>query len=306
MKCIDELKKYNIKDISLKTRITQGRIKLIIDCDFENIDKVRAKGFVKILSREYNIDFSEWIEAFDAYYAKKEIELKQEQEENTQEKEDNKPKITFVDTTMRDNMYVRLFIILVILLVLFVIYFIYNNFIATDSKATSETTDKVVAEAHGNLENKDSSNTLELEIPQNHNATKISSNDIAPEVKVKDDKTNDQGQVEQTEIVEIPSIDSETRIPTLTITPKSPLWIGIIDLDTYQKKQLSASNPYEIKLDKNKLIRTGHGYFDIVAPQGFSKKYVGGNNKYFIYTQKNGLKELNKQEFLEFNRGEEW
>lgn len=91
----------------------------------------------------------------------------------------------------------------------------------------------------------------------------------------------------------------------LKIIPKEPLWLGIIDVESGSKKQLSLISEYVIVLDSPKLIRTGHSYFSI-SINGEFREFIGGDNKYFSYTIENGFSEISKSEFLALNKGLEW
>lgn len=300
MKCIDKLKKIDIKDINTKTKISTQKLQFIIDCDFNMLDKARAKGFIHILSREYKIDFTEWLEAYDAFCANQNEQLQNNNSE-AKDKKDVEVNVAFVDSTTKDKTYMGLLLVSCILVFSFIAYFIYKNVVMGSIKQSEDIQIQLESnesEIQSPIKEENKEETKEESSLDNIDVDSIDTNSEALESK--DDSNENQAILKDST-----PIDINTTL-SVTIDPKAPLWIGIIDLNTYQKKQLSISSSYSLNLDKNLLIRTGHGYFDIDLPNQFSKKYVGGNNKYFIYTNEDGLREIKKEEFLEFNRGDEW
>ena len=316
MKCIEELKQINIKDINVKTKISTQKLQYIIDCDFGRIDKARAKGFIHILNREYKIDFSEWLEAYDAFCALESEELQNNNPEN-KDKKDVEVNVAFVDSTTKDRTYMGLFLASCILALSFISYFIYKNVVLDSINEVASTTTPTTSILNENLP-QSSESTLSLNVDSNIENKEMNEKDenvdnrkdsvesIDPLISTPSSIESNSVESTSIESPSPPLKDNANNDISVTISPKAPLWIGIIDLNTYQKKQLSISSNYSLNLDKNLLIRTGHGYFDINIPNQFSKKYVGGNNKYFVYTIKEGLREIKKEEFLEFNRGDEW
>lgn len=327
MECIKELKKIGIQEINAKTKIATKRLDDIFECRFDEIDRTRVKGFIYILQREYKIDMSEWLEKYDEYHREKENEYIQDA--NSKDSKSDNVNISFVDTTIKDKTYVRLVVLFMILFILFIIYFIYNNMIK-DNKISVVNMADLDKNAVVNMNSIDSmyysdvldSNNTSLEYTRNDEHSNLSSLDdelenndslqITPSNTEGLNNKNSKQVINNTEsIVDNNSLSSSNNttsifyVDEITITPKSPLWVGIIDLQTYRKKQISISDSFKIELDASKIIRTGHGYFDIKA-QNFNHKYIGGDSKYFIYTIENGLKEISKDEFLAFNRGKEW
>lgn len=312
MECIEKLKKIGIQEINSKTKIATKRLDDIFECRFDEIDRIRVKGFLYILQREYKVDMSEWLEQYDAYHKEQE-ELNKENEEAEDTRPDNL-NISFVDTTMKDKTYTRLVTIFAILLSLFVIYFIYNNVFddnadnqkIVEEKIDDDTKNDMISPINSDIVDSNATMVTDEIVSSNATIANNESNDITKEQNP-DDKSNDTIQ-DSTDNNASAILKNNTDIfgeEEMTIIPKSPLWVGIIDLQTYKKKQISISESFIIKLDDSKIIRTGHGYFDVKSPQ-LNKEYIGGDSKYFIYTRENGLKEIPKAEFLQFNRGQEW
>lgn len=323
MDCIEQLKKIGIKEINAQTKIAAKRLEDIFEYRFDELDRTRAKGFINILQREYKIDMSEWLQKYDEYQAQEEISKMQENPQDHMEK--NNINVTFVDTTIRDKKYLGLFVAVIVLLVLFIIYFIYNN-VFNDKEEVVENTqvesiqslsdmqppittiqeskEEFKEETQGETQEEISTNTNNAESLE---STKESNTNLDSNIK---DNTQDNIVDSNTTIQQNSTLFNQiapnVTTDELIITPKSPLWVGIIDLQTHKKKQVSIANKWHMKLDDSVIIRTGHGYFDIDAPNNFDKQYIGGDNKYFLWTKESGFKEISKNDFLSFNRGEEW
>lgn len=347
MECIEFLKKLDIKEVSLKTRITQDKLKSIIECEFDNFDKIKAKGFSQIIQREFKIDMQEWLKAYEEHHRKQEA-IEAINNIGNKEIEDDvydnitSEKIYIAVEGKKDRSYLKLFAFLAILVLAFVVYFIYNNVFSTKDLSTTNTsnTNNMQDFKENNAVTEENTQDLQsLEISQEsiqNNATiPNQTDDILESDALKQEQNINQNLNEvEFNIVEsnadqssaskpnttessttqsnsIESKESNSQelvlnISEITFIPKEPLWIGVIDLQTYKKKQLSTSSRYNIKLDNNKLIRTGHSHFSLTSPNGFSKNYIGGDNKYFLYTNEDGFKEIDKAKFLSLNKGEEW
>lgn len=329
MKCIDELKKIGIDKISAKTRITQEKVQDIIDFKFDAFNKTRALGFTQIITRDFGVDLSEW---FDAYNEHCNANTEQKAENSSNEDNIN----IAVDSDKKDKSYVVLALFLIVLVVLFMGFFVYNNFISTNdlpstknanqSKMTplqeiqrqsgaqtsadlTQTTS--TTEAQNNAQ-ESRANQSDIDLAQN-NANPDNANVTNPNSAIVANQTPANPSESQTATTSAPisttapiSNNVATQIEELTIMPNEPLWVGVIDLKTRRKKQISIDSQYSLPLDGDKIIRTGHSYFSISSGTNFAKQYIGGDNKYFLYRVDGGLREINKAEFLELNKGEEW
>ena len=219
-------------------------------------------------------------------------------------------------------------------------FFIYNNFLSVDSSKGTKNANKsnathlqeiqrqnkvdlVVKDSVQNTidsanQNIDSGIDSSANQSTNLNETKNSPNNSVnsnanPSVNLTVDSANNgnsQGALATNIVDSLPANATQSYIAThreeLTIMPNEPLWVGIINLKTYRKKQLSIDAQYSLPLDGDKLVRTGHSNFSVSSGANFAKQYIGGDNKYFLYRVDGGLREISKAEFLELNKGQEW
>ncbi len=322
MKCIDELQKIGIDKVSAKTRITQDKLQNIIDFKYDAFDKTRARGFVQIIEREFGIDLSEWFAAYNDYHSAP-TEQTEEISESAVEiaRQINIP----IESDKKDKSYIVLIVLLIVLVVLFMSFFIYNNFLSpsTSAKSTSQSTLTPLQEIQQNKNDlareeaqnvvdlsADSANPSENSADSNQNAQDLAKADSNAEnvANLSTDSANPSANQSTMNPNANPSTSQTiaTQTEELIITPNEPLWVGIIDLKSRRKKQLSIDARHSITLDGDKIIRTGHSYFSVSSGTNFAKQYIGGDNKYFLYKMEGGLSEISKAEFLELNKGEEW
>lgn len=58
---LNKLKAIGIKELSKSTKLSSNKIEDVLEKRYDQIDKVRAKGFIAILEREYGVDLRDWI-----------------------------------------------------------------------------------------------------------------------------------------------------------------------------------------------------------------------------------------------------
>jgi len=62
------LDKHSIKEISVKTNISASNLQILLDNEFNRLQKVKTLGFISILEREYSLDLTELKEEALAFY----------------------------------------------------------------------------------------------------------------------------------------------------------------------------------------------------------------------------------------------
>ena len=91
---------------------------------------------------------------------------------------------------------------------------------------------------------------------------------------------------------------------SLSIIPRTKVWVGIIDLDTGKKRQKVISEPLELNASKNYLLTFGHGYINMEV-DGNKTTFKDPQSIKFLY--KDGtLKKIGITEFKEYNKGKLW
>ena len=327
MKCINELKKIGFEKIASKTRITQDKVQNILNLNYGAFNKAHARGFKQIIEREFGVDLSEWMEAFDAFHSAPAELLEQNDEKNIN---------IIVEGGKKDKSMRVLIALLAVLVVFFISFFAYNNFIKnakdgvessefTESNAESgvesgsesgEFADSAGADsadlAKDSADSTDSTNADSKKSTQNTikidtDSAKADSTkaDSAKDSTKADSAKTDSTKADSTNATNIANIATAQNLAQITISANEPLWVGIIDLDSHKKQQFSIAKNRTISLDGDKIIRTGHSFFGITAPN-LNKQFLGGNHTYFLYTSEKGVREISHDEFLGLNGGVEW
>lgn len=124
------------------------------------------------------------------------------------------------------------------------------------------------------------------------------------------DENFTQQSVDETKAVATNESESNTSssqtaiLPKITIIPKQRLWIGIIYLDNYQKKQLLTSQPVELNTSRDQLIITGHGKLQIDT-NGEIQDFNSKKKLRFLY-RAGILEVIDKEAVKHYNRGKDW
>ena len=110
---------------------------------------------------------------------------------------------------------------------------------------------------------------------------------------------------EETAVEEASQVDEgEVIPPSLSIVPKSKLWMGFIDLETFERTQELTSEPIVLDTNRSWLMIFGHGHFKVEQGEE-ALDFSSDNRLRFIY--ENGvLREISRVEFKERNRGQNW
>lgn len=93
-------------------------------------------------------------------------------------------------------------------------------------------------------------------------------------------------------------------LEAIKITPRKKVWLGYIDLDTYQKVQTTTAESIELDPNKRWLILFGHGMVDL--SQGDELHNFASAKRLFILYEDGVIKEIGKNEYKTLNRGKMW
>ncbi|MDF1882270.1 hypothetical protein JHD50_13330 [Sulfurimonas sp. MAG313] len=88
------------------------------------------------------------------------------------------------------------------------------------------------------------------------------------------------------------------------IKPRSKLWIGIVDLETFKRSQKMSAKSFELDPDKEWLLVMGHGYVNFEV-NGLEQNFKDKNKVWFSY-ENAILTKLTRSEFTKKNRGKAW
>ena len=341
MNDISLLKELGLSEVARKTHIEIEYLGYIADKNFEKLARFNVKGFVKILERELDIDFTSWMREYEAFIAEHESELKHKTITIS-------PKIPAYTASEKSSYGGMLGGIITICAIGALIYFFepqkyigdLSSFFEDKNKSVTYSDTNVVQQATKNLDSiKDANITISVSSApkQEDEINKIeesASNFAAaqveqplPEFNVTvststQSKPAEQNVSQNLQSEQVSNLTDENASVAVQVTPKSgdvyqlnglseikvvprrKVWLGVINLDDNKKKSQNASNAVSIEIGKKQLIVTGHGEINLeIGDQNI--KFSGDNPKRFL-VEKDKVTPLTYDEFVALNKGKSW
>ncbi len=262
---IQKLHDIGAQKIFEQTHIAKKFVEDILNENFTTMNKIQFTGFVSILEREYSVDLQSLRDKYNEAL-------------NIAAGMDNEPFVVSAQETPETSKNKSYYIIGALVAAAIVLSLISssepseNTEVVKESVAVSE---EVVLE----------SATIE--------EAKVNLNHLGNTTVVKLQKE------------EVPEVVIEPlHLGKFEIIPRSKLWIGIVDMETYARTQKLGSVPFELASDKNWLLVMGHGYVNFEV-NGEELKYKDEDKVWFSY-ENGSLTKLTRSEFKEKNRGKAW
>lgn len=72
---LEKLRDKEVEEISRETQLAVIKIEQILNHEYDKFDRLHAKGFIRILEQYYDLDLSDWLEAYDDYHLPPEPEV---------------------------------------------------------------------------------------------------------------------------------------------------------------------------------------------------------------------------------------
>lgn len=314
------IEKEGLEGVSEKTNISIFNLNKLVNEDFEELNRVKALGFLHILKREYEIDTSGLEQSIKSYFDK--------QTEGSEEfATTNKNRNSTIPKGLEKWIFGAILI--------GAIWYLYSS--GKLKELTGGSSDDINISLLNSDINKSEPNIDEeklkksIVIKRDKNETKIEINTsiesnrtdinrsnkfrIVADIPDKNHSIKDSNRtifIDKDAGVEEPAINTptpdknSTEIKSILINPtRGLLWYGLIDLDTKKKKNFTTrkSKSFELNGDRWLLI-TGHGFFDIVSDQ--KTVSLGDRKKHYFYIDGKEIKELTKKEFKKLNHGRIW
>lgn len=304
MNNMNALVEIGLQEVSKRTHIEVKTLQYMVDKEFDKLGRINALGFLKIISREYNLDLSEWQTEFEDYMGTKKINSENSKTDNM-----------FLRDTPSKPISKWIYIVIIILLIggsawyfnasEYVESFIESQVKNEEFKRNSPyTTSPIVEEVEEVLASMPEETNLldvDLDIPAVEEGEIILESfeanstltDVLESEKIEQEVEKD----------EVPALEA-LEIKEGTILPNVKIWVGAIYLDTKKRASFLTDEPIVLDLTKDQIITTGHGNFSLVVG-GEKYSFVQELPKRFHWT--NGeMREINLQEFIDLNGGSAW
>ncbi|ECK7977079.1 TPA: hypothetical protein RZI98_001616 [Campylobacter coli] len=310
-----KIEDLNLKEVAARTKIELEFLEALVKKDFATLNRFNVRGFVKILSREYELDFTDFNEEFETYL-----------NENNLNDTTTKPKMITpkLDAYSQKSTSFVSFIIIVIIIALIgfgIYYFDYiKSFFQKDQNNSSAAVVDIIGKAQSNLkalennvvvidnqaeENETEANLTQIQNTELNNTKEeikqistIPNNTNANEENL---STNDSLATTNQEVAEVSkALNKEAHFKA-----SGKIWIGLIDLSNYRKTSLVKENDFNLSLEVNRLVLTGAAALSVFDENGKEQKFPAGNSKRFLI--KDGkITSISAAEFMKLNKGKEW
>lgn len=298
-KDIKILEKIGLQEVCRKTHIEVKQLEYMINNQFDKLNKINTLGFVKILSREYKLDLSDWLEGFYDYWA-----------DHKAEEESKKNKI-FIRANS-DRSYKKLawfFLLMMFIAGLFAVVSIFKIDIDLESlleKTKFETqiagyqSAPVVQEAAKSLGVKVEERVIETNGTNTTVEAVIVNIDDNATQRIESNESNSSFNKVEEKNATISTISKNKAM----ILPKRKIWVGSISLDNFSRQITSDDKNLTIDLTKKQLIKTGNGYF-ILSYDGTDEDFTEQGSTRFL-VENGTIKKISEESFIALNKGKNW
>ncbi|EAJ3597644.1 helix-turn-helix domain-containing protein [Campylobacter coli] len=310
-----KIEDLNLKEVAARTKIELEFLEALVKKDFATLNRFNVRGFVKILSREYELDFTDFNEEFETYL-----------NENNLNDTTTKPKMITpkLDAYSQKSTSFVSFIIIVIIIALIgfgIYYFDYiKSFFQKDQNNSSAAVVDIIGKAQSNLkalennvvvidnqaeENETEANLTQIQNTEFNNTKEeikqISTTPNNTNANEENLSTNDSLATTNQEVAEVSkALNKEAHFKA-----SGKIWIGLIDLSNYRKTSLVKENDFNLSLEVNRLVLTGAAALSVFDENGKEQKFPAGNSKRFLI--KDGkITSISAAEFMKLNKGKEW
>ncbi|EAK7474076.1 hypothetical protein KU815_000389 [Campylobacter coli] len=310
-----KIEDLNLKEVAARTKIELDFLEALVKKDFATLNRFNVRGFVKILSREYELDFTDFNEEFETYL-----------NENNLNDTTTKPKMITpkLDAYSQKSTSFVSFIIIVIIIALIgfgIYYFDYiKSFFQKDQNNSSAAVVDIIGKAQSNLkalennvvvidnqaeENETEANLTQIQNTELNNTKEeikqISTTPNNTNANEENLSTNDSLATTNQEVAEVSkALNKEAHFKA-----SGKIWIGLIDLSNYRKTGLVKENDFNLSLEANRLVLTGAAALSVFDENGKEQKFPAGNSKRFLI--KDGrITSISAAEFMKLNKGKEW
>ncbi|EAH4946519.1 TPA: hypothetical protein SCU98_001512 [Campylobacter jejuni] len=307
-----KIQELNLKEVATKTQIELDFLEALVEKNFAVLSRFNVKGFVKILSREYELDFSDFNEEYEAYL----------NENNPTPQTKSKMITPKLDAYSQKSSNTWPFLIVLIVLVIIgsgIYYFdTLKTFFKDEQNNTSATVIDIIGQAQENLKFLDENsvvvidnnkaqetNQTESVLPSQNISLQENDKNISIENNISENNTTLLDEEKNTQIQEDTNAPKTDSLKEAHFKTSSKIWIGLIDLKNLKKTSFVKEKDFNISLDKDQLILTGAAALTMFNQENKEQKFPAGISKRFLI--KDGkITSISPAEFAKLNKGKEW
>ncbi|EOI6114873.1 hypothetical protein ACMU15_001483 [Campylobacter jejuni] len=307
-----KIQELNLKEVAAKTQIELDFLEALVEKNFAVLSRFNVKGFVKILSREYELDFSDFNEEYEAYL----------NENNPTPQTKSKMITSKLDAYSQKSSNAWPFLIVLIVLVIIgsgIYYFdTLKTFFKDEQNNTSATVIDIIGQAQENLKSLGGNNVVVIDnnkaqetnqtesvLPSQNISLQENDKNISIENNISENNTTLLDEEKNTQIQEDTNTPKTDSLKEAHFKTSTKIWIGLIDLKSLKKTSFVKEKDFNISLDKDQLILTGAAALTMFDQENKEQKFPAGISKRFLI--KDGkITSISAAEFVKLNKGKEW
>lgn len=292
---IAKLLDFDIKEVERQTKIPLEYLEAIYAKNYDFLKDTNLKAYLRILSREFNIDLDGYLEDFENYCA---------ENSSDDSKIQVNPRLTGYVAKESKSSFAWLVLVLILLSVgVWGFKFIKDlDFNWSDLKPDFGSKSEVNVSEENIAIIKPNTDVIENIVVDEV----LDQNTSKEEILVVDENATTEQNLaekqikEQKEEVQV----KEATANVIKIIPVTKVWIGIKNLKDMSKRSLSTSEAYELNATGNRLILTGNGMLDLV--NGDNNKSYRTRDALRFHIHDGIIEEIDYAKYVELNKGKTW
>ena len=285
------LQDLDLKEVMKKTQLELEFLQALAQKDFKALSKFNVRGFCKIITREYDIDFTAYLEEYQDF-------LDEGKEDKKEKKEEANSNITTqLDSYSQKSSYIWLYLIIIILIVaaLFAAYKygFFDRFLNKNNEPINASVVDIVGEAKTNL-----NSVISTE-------SNLSDENLTEQNEPIQEEENISYEPEQAGTTMQDTISNINKKQEAIFSTNGKVWVGFITLKDYKKTAIVTDQNFSVDLAVDQLILIGATAITMLDNEGKTQDFPSGSSKRFLV--KDGkIKSISLSEFMSNNKGREW
>ncbi|HEF3511903.1 TPA: hypothetical protein R9088_001506, partial [Campylobacter jejuni] len=281
-----KIQELNLKEVAAKTQIELDFLEALVEKNFAVLSRFNVKGFVKILSREYELDFSDFNEEYEAYL----------NENNPTPQTKSKMITPKLDAYSQKSSNALIVLIVLVIIGSGIYYFdTLKTFFKDEQNNTSATVIDIIGQAQENLKSLSGNNVVVIDnnkaqetnqtesvLPSQNTSLQENDKNISIENNISENNTTLLDEEKNTQIQEDTNTLKTDSLKEAHFKTSTKIWIGLIDLKSLKKTSFVKEKDFNISLDKDQLILTGAAALTMFDQENKEQKFPAGISKRFL------------------------
>lgn len=292
---IAKLLDFDIKEVERQTKIPLEYLEAIYAKNYDFLKDTNLKAYLRILSREFNIDLDGYLEDFENYCA---------ENSSDDSKIQVNPRLTGYVAKESKSSFAWLVLVLILLGVGVWGFKLIKDldFNWSDLKPDFGSKSEVNVSEENIAIIKPNADVIENIVVDEV----LDQNTSKEEILVVDENATTEQNLAEEQIKEQKEEvqAKQATANVIKIIPVTKVWIGIKNLKDMSKRSLSTSEAYELNATGNRLILTGNGMLDLV--NGDNNKSYRTRDALRFHIHDGIIEEIDYAKYVKLNKGKTW